>query len=103
MPLLKNRPGAHPAKKKQVPILPTKETPGTGSGKQKGALLPTSPRRRENLDSAGKPIADIAEKYGGYVNEMGTYQVPSRVESGQLDAAIADLATLGKLARKRTL
>ena len=48
----------------------------------------------------GQQIADIAEKYGGYVNEMGTYQATIRVESGQLDAAIADLATLGKLARK---
>ncbi|MCB0613493.1 MAG: DUF4349 domain-containing protein [Phaeodactylibacter sp.] len=54
----------------------------------------------ENLDSAGQQIADIAEKYGGYVNEMGTYQATIRVESGQLNAAIADLATLGKLARK---
>ena len=54
----------------------------------------------ENLDSAGHQIGKIAEQYNGYVQEAGTYRAVIRVESGQLDDAIADIAALGKLHRK---
>lgn len=54
----------------------------------------------ENPDSANQQIVKIAEKYKGYVSEAGTYQTVIRVESGQLDDAIADIAALGKLHRK---
>ncbi|MCO6481049.1 MAG: DUF4349 domain-containing protein [Phaeodactylibacter sp.] len=57
----------------------------------------------ENPDSAGRQIERIAEKYNGYVNEIGSYRAIIRVESGQLDAAIADIEALGKLRRKNIL
>ncbi|MCB0550972.1 MAG: DUF4349 domain-containing protein [Phaeodactylibacter sp.] len=54
----------------------------------------------DNPDSTSRQIAMIAEKYNGYVNEIGTYQTIIRVESTQLDAAIAEIAALGKLHHK---
>jgi len=57
----------------------------------------------ENLDSANLQIVKIAEKHKGYVSEAGTYRTVIRVGSGQLDAAVADIAALGKLRRKNLL
>lgn len=57
----------------------------------------------ESPDSAGIQIGKIAEKYNGYVNEIGTYRAVIRVESAQLDAAIADIAALGRLRRKNIM
>ena len=54
----------------------------------------------ENPDSANQQIAKIAEKYNGYINEIATTRAIIRVESGQVDAAIADITTLGKLRSK---
>ncbi len=54
----------------------------------------------ENPDSAGRQMGRIAEKYNGYINEIGTTRTVIRVESGQLDAAIAEIEALGKLRSK---
>lgn len=54
----------------------------------------------ENPDSASRRIAGIAEKYGGYVNEIGTSRAVIRVASSQFDAAITAIAAIGKLRRK---
>ncbi len=54
----------------------------------------------ENPDTANLRIEQIAERYEGYASEIGTYQSVIRVKSGQLEAAIADISTLGRLDRK---
>lgn len=54
----------------------------------------------EHPDSAGQQVGRIAEQYNGYINEIGTYRAVIRVESEQLDAAIADITALGKLRHK---
>ena len=74
--------------------------PEQGSSKRKILFSAFLGLTVENPDSAGQRIARIAEKYGGYVNEIATYQTTIRVASGQFDAAIADIAALGKLRRK---
>ncbi len=57
----------------------------------------------EHPDTANRAIEQIAEKYKGYVNELGTYRSVIRVESGMLEAAITDIATLGKVQRRSML
>ncbi|MCB0586307.1 MAG: DUF4349 domain-containing protein [Phaeodactylibacter sp.] len=54
----------------------------------------------ENPDSANQQIAKVAEKYKGYINEMGATRTVIRVESEQLNAAITEIAALGRLQRK---
>ncbi|WP_282776411.1 DUF4349 domain-containing protein [Phaeodactylibacter xiamenensis] len=54
----------------------------------------------ETPDSTSSYIQAIAKRYGGYVNETGTYRSIIRVESQLLDAAIADISQLGRLDRK---
>jgi hypothetical protein len=54
----------------------------------------------ETPDSTSSYIQAIAKRYGGYVNETGTYRSIIRVESQLLDAAIDDISQLGRLDRK---
>lgn len=52
-------------------------------------------------DSTSKQIERIASKYGGYVNEIGTYNAIIRVKSDQLEAAVGAISALGKVQQKR--
>jgi hypothetical protein len=54
----------------------------------------------EAPDSTSSYIQAITKRYGGYVNETGTYRSIIRVESQLLDAAIDDISQLGRLDRK---
>ena len=54
----------------------------------------------EKPDSTNVQIEKIAKKYGGYVNEIGTYRTIIRVKSTHLDDAIKDISALGKLKSK---
>lgn len=54
----------------------------------------------ETPDSTNQYIQAIAKRYGGYVNEIGTYRSIIRVESQALDAAIDELSQLGRIDRK---
>jgi hypothetical protein len=54
----------------------------------------------EAPDSANQQIQAIAKRYGGYVNEVGTYRSVIRVESGSLDAAVTAISALGRVDRK---
>ena len=54
----------------------------------------------ETPDSTNSHIQAIAKRYGGYVNEIGTYRSIIRVESKALDAAIEEISQLGRLDRK---
>lgn len=54
----------------------------------------------EAPDSTSSYIQAIAKRYGGYVNEIGTYRSIIRVESKALNAAIDELSQLGRLDRK---
>lgn len=76
-------------------------------------LLNTPPEQRKILysafltlaveqpDSTSKEISHIAEKFGGYANEIGTYQAIIRVKSDRLDEAVAAVSALGKVQNKR--
>jgi len=48
-------------------------------------------------DTASARIGSIAARYGGYLSRGGTYQTVIRVRSIHLQAALADIAALGKL------
>ena len=54
----------------------------------------------EHPDSANQGLATIAEKYEGFVSEIGTYQSVIRVKSEQLDAALLEVEALGRVERK---
>lgn len=54
----------------------------------------------KNRDSTASQIAATAKRYNGYVNETGTYRCIIRVKSDQLNSAIEDLSTLGKVTSK---
>lgn len=54
----------------------------------------------EQPDTANVQIEKIAKKYKGYVNEIGTHRTIIRVKSADLDAAIKDISTLGKVQNK---
>jgi len=54
----------------------------------------------KNPDSANVKIADIAEKYNGYVQRIGTTWSEIRVKSENLNKAIADISELGKVESK---
>ncbi|MEQ8706707.1 MAG: DUF4349 domain-containing protein [Phaeodactylibacter sp.] len=54
----------------------------------------------ETSDSTNSYIQAIAKRYGGYVNEIGTYRSIIRVESEALDAAIDEISQLGRLDRQ---
>lgn len=51
-------------------------------------------------DSANYHIEKISEKYGGYVNEIGTYRTIIRVKSESLNDAIEEISELGKVQNK---
>ncbi len=51
-------------------------------------------------DTANTYIAEIAKKYEGYVNELGTNRTIIRVKSLYLDSAIKDISYLGKIENK---
>ncbi|RZS90560.1 DUF4349 domain-containing protein [Aquimarina brevivitae] len=51
-------------------------------------------------DTANVHIAKIAERYEGYVNEIGTYRTIIRVKSDRLQEALEEIAELGKVQRK---
>lgn len=54
----------------------------------------------DNPDTANIYIEKIAEKYNGYVNEIGTYKTIIRVKSNNLDSAIEEISALGKVISK---
>lgn len=54
----------------------------------------------KNPDSTNIQIEQIAQKHKGYVNKIGTYQTVIRVKSDQLDAALDEISTLGKVRNK---
>lgn len=54
----------------------------------------------DNSDTVNFQIEKIAEKYDGYVNEVGTYRTIIRVKSEKLNEAIEDISDLGKLQSK---
>ena len=51
-------------------------------------------------DSTNKLIKEIANKYGGYVNEVGTYRTVIRVKASKLNEAVNDISELGKVQEK---
>jgi hypothetical protein len=51
-------------------------------------------------DTANTHLEQIARRYEGYVNQIGTYQSVIRVKSDQLDAALAEVEALGKIKSK---
>lgn len=55
----------------------------------------------EEPDSSNKMIEEIANKYGGYVNEIGTHRSVIRVKSNNFEPAISDIQKLGKVRSKR--
>jgi hypothetical protein len=54
-------------------------------------------------DTANVHIENIAKKYNGYINEIGTYRTIIRVNSENLDAAIKEISALGKVKSKNIL
>jgi hypothetical protein len=54
-------------------------------------------------DTANVHIENIAKKYNGYVNEIGTYRTIIRVKSENLDEAIKEISALGKVKSKNIL
>lgn len=48
-------------------------------------------------EAAGESLGEIAEKYQGYAQELGTNRAVIRVKSESLDAALAAIALLGKV------
>jgi len=54
----------------------------------------------KNRDTTANEISKIAKKHKGYVNETGTHRCVIRVKSEQLDLAMNDLSTLGKVTSK---
>ncbi len=53
-----------------------------------------------NLDTTNQRLTEIAEKYKGYVQTIGTYFTVIRVEAKSLDAAITAVSSLGKVKSK---
>jgi len=51
----------------------------------------------ESPDTANVQIEKIVRKYNGYINEIGTYRTVIRVKNTDLDAAIKDISSLGKV------
>jgi len=51
----------------------------------------------EQPDSTGKALGHIAERYEGYAQELGTSRAVIRVKSGQLEAALQEISSLGKV------
>lgn len=51
-------------------------------------------------DTANSHIERITKKYDGYINEIGTYRTTIRVKSENLEDAIKDISTLGKVQSK---
>lgn len=54
-------------------------------------------------DTANARITQVAQKYGGYVNQVGTYQTIIRVESQHFEAALTEIEALGKTRSKRVV
>ncbi|HKK78269.1 MAG TPA: DUF4349 domain-containing protein, partial [Phaeodactylibacter sp.] len=55
----------------------------------------------ETPDSTNLRLKAIAKKYGGYTSEIGTYRSVIRVNSEQLNAAVAEVSRLGRVDRKQ--
>lgn len=53
----------------------------------------------ENVDTANSQLKNIAAKYDGYVNALGTNRSTIRVKSEHLEAANSDVKKLGKVQR----
>jgi len=51
-------------------------------------------------DTANVYIEQIAKKYNGYVNQIGTYSSTIRVESDKLNDALKEIEALGRVDRK---
>ncbi len=54
----------------------------------------------KNPDTANVYIEQIAKKYNGYVNQIGTYSSTIRVESDKLNDALKEIEALGRVDRK---
>lgn len=55
----------------------------------------------KNFDSANVTIASIAEHYGGYVQSLGSGRSVIRVKTEYLNAALTDMAGIGKINEKK--
>jgi DNA-binding PucR family transcriptional regulator len=53
-------------------------------------------------DTASVRIAEIAKKYNGYVQQSGTTSSVIRVEAHQMNAALNDISSLGKVTKKNS-
>lgn len=54
----------------------------------------------KNIDTVNAKIVEIAKKYNGYTQEVGTYQTVIRVKSDNLTDAVNEIELLGKVTRK---
>lgn len=54
----------------------------------------------DNPNSTNSTLKQIANKYEGYFNEIGTYRTVIRVKSDYLNEATDEIATLGKVESK---
>lgn len=53
-----------------------------------------------NIDTANKQIVAIAKKHEGYVVSVSNYRTSVRVKSDQLEAAMTELAKIGKVSAR---
>ncbi|MCF8298469.1 MAG: DUF4349 domain-containing protein [Saprospiraceae bacterium] len=54
----------------------------------------------KNPDTANARIENIAKKYEGYVNQIGTYRTVIRVKSEKLNEALEEISALGRVESK---